>query len=116
MSASGEELTCEDLKKVLANGKVTIIDVRKPAELEKGKIEGSINIPVDNVKEAFSLNPGDFEGRFGFEKPALMAPLIFHCQMGRRGANATAIARQLGYTRAQNLKGGFGEWVQEEQQ
>ncbi|XP_078394336.1 thiosulfate:glutathione sulfurtransferase-like, partial [Cetorhinus maximus] len=108
------ELTCEDLKKILASEKVTIIDVRKPEELEKGEIAGSVNIPVDNVKEALSLDAGGFEERFGFEKPALTTPLIFHCQMGRRGGNATAIARELGYIRARNLKGGFAEWANSE--
>ncbi|XP_048476806.1 thiosulfate:glutathione sulfurtransferase-like isoform X1 [Rhincodon typus] len=110
MSASGDEVTCEELKKMLANDKVTIIDVRNPEELEKGTIQGSVNIPVNNVKEALSLDPKSFESRFGRQKPRLDAPVIFHCQLGWRGANATGMAREMGYSRAQNLKGGFGEW------
>ncbi|XP_072420801.1 thiosulfate:glutathione sulfurtransferase-like isoform X2 [Chiloscyllium punctatum] len=110
MSASGEEVTCEDLKKMLTNDKLTIIDVRNPEELEKGTFAGSINIPVNNVKDALSLDPKTFETNYGHEKPPRDSLVVFHCQLGRRGANATTIARELGYTRAVNLKGGYGEW------
>ncbi|XP_059805842.1 thiosulfate:glutathione sulfurtransferase-like isoform X1 [Hypanus sabinus] len=113
-SSAASEITCEDLEKMMVEGKVPIIDVRRPDELENGKIVGSINIEVDKVKEAFSLDPETFQREFGAEKPNPESTVVFHCQLGRRGANATLIAQELGYTRALNLKGGFQQWKGED--
>ncbi|XP_072135162.1 thiosulfate:glutathione sulfurtransferase-like [Mobula birostris] len=114
MSSAVSEITCEDLEKMMVDGRVPIIDVRRPGELENGKIIGSINIGVDKVKEAFSLDPESFQKEFGAEKPNPQATVVFYCQLGRRGASATSIAQELGYTRALNLKGGFQQWTGED--
>jgi len=61
----------------------------------------SIFIPsVENVEAAFSMKPEEFKAKYGVTKPAVDAPeLVFHCQMGRRGATATSKAHQLGYVK-----------------
>ncbi|XP_062895225.1 thiosulfate:glutathione sulfurtransferase-like isoform X2 [Mobula hypostoma] len=99
MSLAVSEITCEDLEKMMVDGRVPIIDVRRP---------------VDKVKEAFSLDPESFQKEFGAEKPNPQSTVVFYCQLGRRGASATSIAQELGYTRALNLKGGFQQWTGED--
>ncbi|XP_069744303.1 thiosulfate:glutathione sulfurtransferase-like [Narcine bancroftii] len=114
MSGTVPEITCEELKKMMMDNKVLIIDVRSPGELEKGTIVGSINIPVNSVEEKLTLDPDKFQEQFGIEKPKETSSLVFHCQKGLRGACAVKIAQTLGYTSVQNLAGGFQQWTGKE--
>lgn len=46
------------------------------------------------------MEPEAFKAKYGVTKPPLEAPeLVFHCQMGRRGAMATNTAYKLGYVK-----------------
>ncbi|MCR2816699.1 FAD-dependent oxidoreductase [Microbacterium jiangjiandongii] len=76
-------------------GGATLVDVRSPQEFAAGAIPGSINIPVDALREGASTLP---EGE-----------LIVHCQVGQRGHTAARILAQLG-RRARNLDGGYLTW------
>ncbi|XP_058867706.1 thiosulfate:glutathione sulfurtransferase-like [Acipenser ruthenus] len=115
MTESDKVISYADLQTLLQNGTpdLTVIDVRTPEEVAKGKIPGSVNIPVDAVQSALSLDPASFSAKYGVEKPPKDAPhLVFHCQMGRRGNIATETALSLGYSRACNYAGGFKEWAE----
>ncbi|XP_007899222.1 thiosulfate:glutathione sulfurtransferase [Callorhinchus milii] len=113
MSGTEEGISKDELLKMMAKGPAHIFDVRTPAEVaEKGKIEGSINIPVDEVLDALNLDPEAFRKKYNAEKPKPEAEnLVFHCQKGMRGNKATQTAISLGYTRARNLIGGYGDWA-----
>lgn len=53
---------------------------------------------MDQVEKEMSLDAAAFQQKFGIPKPPLEYPeLVFHCQMGRRGAAATQKARELGF-------------------
>jgi len=55
-------------------------------------------ILVENVESDMSLDAAEFQSKFGIVKPSLdCSELVFHCQMGRRGAVATEKARSLGF-------------------
>ena len=55
---------------------------------------------VDSVEAAFAMEPEAFKAKYGVTKPPLDAPeVVFHCQMGRRGATATNTAYKLGYVK-----------------
>ncbi|XP_055510627.1 thiosulfate:glutathione sulfurtransferase-like [Leucoraja erinacea] len=114
MGSTASEITCEQLERMMVDGRVTIFDVRNPDELENGRIVGSVNIPVDKVKDAFSLDAENFQDQFGAEKPKLESMVVFYCKAGRRGNTAVTIARDLGYTRAVNVIGGFQKWTGED--
>jgi Rhodanese-like domain len=50
----------EDIDKLLAEGKVLLLDVREPKELEEfGTIEDSINIPVGQLEKRLEELPKD---------------------------------------------------------
>lgn len=71
-----------------------LIDVRSPAEFAGGHIAGSVNIPLEQLRDRHHEIGGD---------------LITHCQVGQRGHTATRMLTQLG-RRARNLDGGYLTW------
>ncbi|XP_037318298.2 thiosulfate:glutathione sulfurtransferase [Pungitius pungitius] len=111
-SSVTKEISFEDLKALLAKSKnLLLVDVRTKEEVDKGKIQGSVHIPLDTVDAAFAMAPEQFKSKYGVTKPQLDAPeLVFHCQLGRRGDMATTKARQHGYVNARNYAGGYKEW------
>lgn len=55
---------------------------------------------VNTVEGALKMDPDEFKVRYGVTKPQLDAQeLVFHCQIGKRGAMATTKAHQLGYVK-----------------
>ncbi|XP_006115280.2 thiosulfate:glutathione sulfurtransferase isoform X2 [Pelodiscus sinensis] len=108
-------ISYKDLKALIASGKAHIVDVRSPEEVANGHIDDSLNIPVVDVEEALKMDPETFKMKYIVDKPQLDDEnLIFHCQMGRRGAQATETAIKLGYTKARNYAGGYKEWSEKE--
>lgn len=70
-----------------------LVDVRSEIEHANGHIEGSINIPVD-----------DLRGRLNELDPS--KEIWVYCQVGLRGYTASRILQQKGY-RVKNLTGGY---------
>ncbi|MGV8970088.1 MAG: FAD-dependent oxidoreductase [Microbacteriaceae bacterium] len=73
----------------------TLVDVRTAQEHADGAIAGSVNIPLDELRERHTELPA---GR-----------LIVHCKVGQRGHTATRLLAQLGRDVA-NLDGGYLTW------
>ena len=84
-----------ELDKYKSDG-YAFVDVRTASEYAKGTIPGSINIPVDELRERHS--------EIGNKK------VIVNCQVGQRGHVATMLLRSLGYD-AKNLDGGYLTWI-----
>ncbi|KAL4622946.1 thiosulfate sulfurtransferase/rhodanese-like domain-containing protein 1 [Arapaima gigas] len=116
MGSADSSITYSELKALLEKSSdLLLIDVRSKEEVDRGKIPASINIPVDCVEKELSLDPAAFKAKFGVQKPAPDAPhLVFHCQIGRRGAMAVQKARALGFQNARNYAGGYMEWSNKE--
>lgn len=74
--------------------KTIILDVRDPIERELGYIEGSLNIPVNSLRERLSE----------LDKDKL---IITYCAIGLRAYIATRILVQNGFRNVKNLSGGF---------
>ncbi len=94
--ASGvtDTLQWHELPAAMAAG-ATLIDVRSPQEYEGGAIPGSVNIPLDTLRDGVDALPG--------------GDLIVHCQVGQRGHTAARILAQCG-RRVRNLDGGYLTW------
>jgi NADPH-dependent 2,4-dienoyl-CoA reductase/sulfur reductase-like enzyme/rhodanese-related sulfurtransferase len=73
-----------------------ILDVRTIHEFVKGSIPGSVNVPVDALRERIDELPKDRQ-------------ILVTCAAGLRGHTATALLRELGYD-AVNLDGGYNTW------
>ncbi|XP_026187122.1 thiosulfate:glutathione sulfurtransferase-like [Mastacembelus armatus] len=116
MDTGTKEISYEDLKVLMGKSQnLLLVDVRTKGEVDKGYIPGSINIPVDTVEDALTMDPEEFKTKYGVNKPPPDAPeLVFHCQMGGRGRVATLKAHKLGYVNASNYTGGYKEWSEKE--
>jgi NADPH-dependent 2,4-dienoyl-CoA reductase/sulfur reductase-like enzyme/rhodanese-related sulfurtransferase len=73
----------------------TLLDVRTEAEHAAGAIAGSINVPIDSLRDHLdALGKG---------------PVVVYCEVGQRGHTATALLHELGIE-ARNLDGGYQTW------
>jgi rhodanese-related sulfurtransferase len=77
-------------------GTTVLLDVRRPDERERGFIPGSINIPLDELRQRLGELPRNRE-------------IIAYCQSGQRSYNAARILSQHGF-RARNLTGAYRTW------
>jgi len=73
--------------------KSVLLDVRDEIEFNLGTIEGSVNIPLNGLRNRLDELPKDKE-------------ILIFCQVGLRGYIAYRILKQKGF-RAKNLSGGY---------
>ncbi|XP_070502401.1 rhodanese domain-containing protein CG4456-like [Chironomus tepperi] len=95
--------TYDEIKDLPNHPEKLLIDVREPHELENtGRIPTSINIPLDEVRRAFSdeITDQEFELMYGVKKPKKDDYLIFTCRTGRRSLKAINDVIPLGYYKA----------------
>lgn len=94
--ASGNTQTVQwdDIASLQGDG-VPIVDVRTSFEHGRGNIPGSVNVPVDELRERIDELP---KGK-----------LVVYCAVGQRGHTAAMFLRRLGYE-AYNLDGGYKTW------
>ncbi len=78
---------------------VIILDVRTALEYARGKIEGSINIPVDDIETKISAIFPD--------KNKIM---YVYCLSGSRSDLAVTILQKLGYLKAYSMISGLLMW------
>nr|XP_008983008.1 thiosulfate:glutathione sulfurtransferase isoform X2 [Callithrix jacchus] len=70
---------------------------------------------VSELESALQMEPAAFQALYSAEKPKLEDEhLVFFCQMGKRGLQATQLARDLGYTGARHYAGAYREWLEKE--
>ncbi|WP_343670891.1 FAD-dependent oxidoreductase [Chitinophaga sp.] len=74
-----------------------LIDVRTPDEYEMGNVKGSINIPVDEIRNKLSSIPRDKD-------------IYIYCEAGLRGYLAQRVLLQNGFNRVWNMSGGYRTW------
>jgi len=90
-----------------------IIDVRTREELfQNGKIPGSFNVPIGEIKDAFSKLTADaFKDSYGFAKPSLSHPMVVYCGSGRRARKAFKILVEMGYSNIRVYDGSWLDWI-----
>ena len=84
-----------DELKPLTEAGWTLVDVRTADEHAAGAIPGSVNLPLDQLRE-------ELDGASG--------PFVVYCEVGHRGHTATSLLHEMGYE-ARNLVGGYRTWV-----
>ena len=94
-------ITIDELKALMDQKAVVVLDVRDPASFEKGRIPGAINIDYTMI-----LEQGD---RFAGEKRTIVAYCACANEMTAARAAVDLAAR--GIPGAKALKGGWDEWV-----
>ena len=91
LSGTVNNITYAQLKEM---DDVTLLDVRTPAEVKMGSIEGNINIPVDDLRSRVHEVPKD-------------KPIVVYCAVGVRAYISCRILAQNGYENVYNLAGGY---------
>ena len=77
-----------DLENIIAEGAL-IIDVRTPEEFKEGHIEGSLNVPLDEIGKAMAWLQKD-------------VPTVVVCASGSRSAEAVMILKTNGFEKVYN--------------
>ena len=95
----GKGLTPAEAVMLMNREKAVVIDVCEPGEFAAGHIAGARNVPLSQLESQLS----------GVVKNKT-TPVILVCQAGSRSGRALAVARKLGYDKAQSLAGGLKAW------
>ncbi|HBY60427.1 MAG TPA: MBL fold metallo-hydrolase [Solibacterales bacterium] len=92
------QVSVQDLQALMAEGGLTVLDVRRAAEWEAGHLAGARLAPLQQLaKEAGPL-----------DRTALTA---VHCKSGYRSAIAVSLLEKAGFERVVNVTGGFDAWA-----
>ncbi|HEX6314167.1 MAG TPA: molybdopterin-synthase adenylyltransferase MoeB [Gemmatimonadaceae bacterium] len=92
------EIEPRDLAARLAGGEAfQIVDVREPYEWEIARIEGARLIPLAGLERQLDDIPRD-------------RPVVVHCKVGGRSAQAVRRLKAAGFRQVWNLAGGIQRW------
>jgi len=94
-----KQVTAEDVHKTLGDSTITLIDVRTPGEFSKGSIQGSMNVPLNEIGEKISTLIPDKE-----------RVIYLYCLSGSRSETAANILTGQGYTNAYSMSNGLLMW------
>lgn len=70
-----------------------LLDVRTAGEYRSGHVEGSVNIPLDEIEKAAERYPD------------MNTPFFVHCRSGARSGMAVSKLKKMGYSRVKNIGG-----------
>ncbi len=82
-----------DVRKLVEEG-AYIVDVREPAEYEKGHIVTAVNVPLSQLRARMDEIPKD-------------RPVYLHCRSAQRSYNALLALQHKGWTNLYNIAGSF---------
>jgi rhodanese-related sulfurtransferase len=95
-----KHVDAEGAAKLMAEGKVTIVDVRTKKEYSEGHLKDARNIDI--MKPSFEAE---------LAKLDKTKPVLVYCQVGGRSTRALPTFEKLGFTQTIHLDGGFGSWL-----
>jgi len=96
MTLTAIRVTGSEARTLVAKGAL-LVDVRSESEHAGGAIEGSINIPIQELSGRMA-ELGDRD-----------AEIVVYCQSGGRSAMAKRLLEKNGFTKVHDL-GGIGRW------
>ena len=94
-------ISIDELKPLVEQGSVLVLDVRRPDEFVQGHIPGAVNLDYTLVAAQGSRFKGETR------------PIVAYCACANEmtAARAAVDLAGLGITGAKALKGGWDEWV-----
>jgi len=75
-----------------------VLDVREPHEISICAIAGTHKIPLGQIAGRYAEVPSD-------------RPVVVHCKLGGRSAQAVELLQSKGYSDIKNLAGGILRWI-----
>ena len=110
-----EDVTLEELRGLLDDDSVLLLDVRTPGEYEgvtgshcdprQGHIPGAVNVSLERILECRSVE--ELRGLVGVPQGA---DVVAYCHVGSRSRFAAQVLEQAGY-QARNYVGSWHEWA-----
>jgi rhodanese-related sulfurtransferase len=97
--ATGGGLSTANAVALINRERAVVVDVSETEEFAQGHVGGAKNVPV-----------GQLEQRLPDVVKNKTLPLILICPNGARANRALAVAKKLGYEKAQVLAGGLKAW------
>lgn len=94
-------LNTSQLKDFIETGTPLLLDVREPHEYEICRIEGSVNVPMNQIPSNLM--------KFGLDQE-----IVTICHHGIRSAAVADFLESRGFTRVSNLTGGIDAWAREQ--
>jgi hydroxyacylglutathione hydrolase len=93
-----ERITAQNLAESLATAKAPLVlDVRTPSEVESGRIDGSLSVPLNQLEGRLDDVPRD-------------RPIVVTCGSGYRSSIAVSLLEAHGFRRLSDLVGGMAAW------
>ena len=113
-------MTGDELARRLAEGPLTLLDVRSRAEYDgeagygcdprQGHIEGAVHV---DVTELLAAPPAELPALLAERGADVSRPIVAYCHSGHRSAHAAAALRAAGLD-AENYEGSWHEWSRRE--
>lgn len=98
--AEVREVTPRQADALRADPAALFVDVREADEWEAGHIPGAVLVPKSHLEEEIES-----------KAPDRARPIVLYCAGGVRSVFAARTLREMGYTGAVSMSGGFDEWV-----
>jgi adenylyltransferase/sulfurtransferase len=99
-AGTGLDITATELAERVKTGRLKLLDVREPHELEISALPGAVNIPLGQLAGRLSeLDSAD--------------DMVVFCKAGTRSARALELLSSAGFKKVKNLKGGINAWARE---
>ena len=100
-SIDNKDISYEDLKELMRNREIYLIDVRSKQEYEEGHLDGAMNISLYNIEKEIEKTVKNKSSK-----------IILYCSSGTRSKKAKKILENLGYNEVYNLEGGIDKiWI-----
>jgi rhodanese-related sulfurtransferase len=93
------EIEVTEVKRLLEEQAIVLIDCREPDEWETARIEGATLMPMSQWAEV-SARLVEFSEQ----------SIVVHCHHGGRSLRVTRWLRENGFPQAQNMTGGIDAW------
>jgi thiosulfate:glutathione sulfurtransferase len=104
-------ITTKEVEKIINSKEICLLfDNRTPEEFQTGSIPTAINIPVQEIENAFSLSSEDFKHKYNIDRPDEKMRIICFCRSGSRSEYAVEFLIQNGYKNVYNYQGSMLAW------
>ncbi|WP_116127268.1 rhodanese-like domain-containing protein [Lewinella sp. IMCC34183] len=102
LSTPYQNLTPEEFAAKMQDEDVVVLDVRTPAEVAAGKIEGAVELDFRDPAFATKVKALDPDATY-----------LVYCAVGGRSSQACAQMQEAGFDRVYNLDGGYTAWKEQ---
>jgi rhodanese-related sulfurtransferase len=96
---AGGSLSAAAAVHLINREKAVVLDVCEPEEFAAGHVNGARNLPLSQLEEKLPTTVKNKQ-----------LPVVLVCASGARAVRAEAVAKKLGYEKAQALAGGMKAW------